>query len=471
MKTIVKALLFGATLMGCLTNCSDFLEESSQDEIKPTTVDDLAAVLYSEAYPYNFTSDNYLILLTDEVQCNGVKHTNYTERFKQGEPIFCFDKEMADGNKSFIEDENSWKNWYKLIMGCNVVLDNVDNMSGNATDKQHIKGQAMLLRAYYYMRLAMVYAQPYRIDPDKNLGVTLITTSRVNDTEPARSTVKQTYRFIEEELIKASELLRDFVPTTKYRVQKTMADILLARLYLYEENWDKAIEYAGIAIQEGPALTDFNNLVAMANIFVTSYSSEVVWNYSGRYSYAPYFGTNTLQAGMLPYSLSASTQALYDQANDLRYQKYISASTYYGSYVKKIEYSTQYDGERGIRMAEAYLTRAEAYAAKGLAKQALADLNTLRANRFTKAAYTPLTEAEVADVKQAVLDERQREYVWEEGLRWMDIKRHGLSVSHTFIDEEGVQTIYTLAKDDALYALPIPYDAIARNKNLIQNPR
>ena len=46
MKTIVKALLFGATLMGCLTNCSDFLEESSQDEIKPTTVDDLAAVLY-----------------------------------------------------------------------------------------------------------------------------------------------------------------------------------------------------------------------------------------------------------------------------------------------------------------------------------------------------------------------------------------------------------------------------------------
>ena len=92
-------------------------------------------------------------------------------------------------------------------------------------------------------------------------------------------------------------------------------------------------------------------------------------------------------------------------------------------------------------------------------------------NHFTKAAYTPLTEAEVADVKQAVLDERQREYVWEEGLRWMDIKRHGLSVSHTFIDEEGVQTIYTLAKDDALYALPIPYDAIARNKNLIQNPR
>ena len=471
MNNIFKNIISGIALTAVLTGCGDFLEESSQDEIKPTTTEDLAAVLYSDAYPYIFSSDNYLILLTDEVQCNGIKHENYTDRFRLGEPIFCFDKEMADGNKSFIEDENSWKNWYSLIMGCNVVLDNVDDMTGSEKEKTHIKGQATLLRAYYYMRLAMVYAQPYRINPEQNLGVTLITTSNVSDTEPARSTVKQTYDFIESELIKASNLLADYVPTTKYRVTKTMADILLARLYLYEEKWDKAIEYADTAIKEGPALTDFNNLPSTANIFVTSGSSEVVWNYEGRYSYSPYINSYTMQAGMLPYTLSTSTMGLYDQENDIRYRKYISASTYYGSYVMKIEYATQYDGEHGIRMAEAYLTRAEAYAAKGDKAKALADLNALRETRYTIGTYTPLTTGNTDNIMQTVLDERQREFVWEEGLRWMDIKRHGIVITHTFIDEEGNSKDYTLQKDDPLYALPIPHDAISRNKNLVQNPR
>lgn len=471
MNNILKTIIFGAVLTMTSVSCGDFLEESSQDEIKPTTTEDLAAVLYSDAYPYLFTSDSYLILLTDEVQCNGIKHENYTDRFRLGEPIFCFDSEMADGNKSFNDDENSWKNWYSLIMGCNVVLDNVDDMTGSETEKKHIKGQATLLRAYYYIRLTMVYAQPYRLNPEQNLGVTLITTSNVSDTEPARSTVKQTYDFIESELVKAADLLSDYVPTTKYRVTKTMADILLARLYLYEEKWDKAVGQASKAIKEGPALTDFNNLAAASNIFVTSGSSEVVWNYEGRYSYSPYIGSSALQAGMLPYSLSASTMVLYDQTNDIRYKKYISASTYYGCYAKKIEYSTQYDGEHGIRMAEAYLTRAEAYAAKGEKDKALSDLNTLRETRYVKGTYTPLSASDTEDVMQAVLDERQREFVWEEGLRWMDIKRHGIVVTHTFIDEEGNSRDYTLQKDDPFYALPIPHDAISRNKNLVQNPR
>ena len=50
------------------SSCHDFFKESSQDEIKPSTVEDLRSVMYKEAYPYQFASDNYLMLLTDEMQ-------------------------------------------------------------------------------------------------------------------------------------------------------------------------------------------------------------------------------------------------------------------------------------------------------------------------------------------------------------------------------------------------------------------
>lgn len=42
------------------SSCHDFFKESSQDEIKPSTVEDLRSVMYKEAYPYQFASDNYL---------------------------------------------------------------------------------------------------------------------------------------------------------------------------------------------------------------------------------------------------------------------------------------------------------------------------------------------------------------------------------------------------------------------------
>ena len=47
-----------------LAGCSDFLEESSQDEVRPTTVDDLMQVMVGEAYPMDNIIDSYLDFLT-----------------------------------------------------------------------------------------------------------------------------------------------------------------------------------------------------------------------------------------------------------------------------------------------------------------------------------------------------------------------------------------------------------------------
>ena len=48
-----------------LVSCNDFLEESSQDEVRPTTVEDLMQVMIGEAYPMETKFSRFLDHLTE----------------------------------------------------------------------------------------------------------------------------------------------------------------------------------------------------------------------------------------------------------------------------------------------------------------------------------------------------------------------------------------------------------------------
>lgn len=479
MNNIFKSIILGVTIAFGLSSCGDFLEEASQDEIKPTNTEDVAAVLYSSAYPYLFTTDNYLILLTDEVENHQYKLADYAGRMLKGKPIYTFSKTMFDGEESFINDENSWKNYYSQIKNCNVVLDYVYQMEGTDTDKRHIAGQARTLRAYYYLRLLTIYCMPYKESSlDSEYGLCHILTSRVTDKYPKRETLRATYNLVESELLTAEAELKGYTPTTYYRITQTAAQLLLSRLYLYEQKWDKCIEYATAVIKNGPQLSDFPTLGTSVNVFDPK-STEIIWNYSGGARYGEYILTtngSTINGGTLPYQLSKTVKDLY-APGDLRNctspvpsQRYVTGSDAMGWYARKT-LSNSVNGENGLRTSEAYINRAEAYAQQGKVIEAVADLNTLRRNRIHPSVYADLTLTDKDQALQFIRDERQREFVWEGGLRWMDIKRYGFSITHVFTEEDGAQQTYTLEANSPLYALPIPGDAIKKNPDLQQNKR
>lgn len=102
---------------------------------------------------------------------------------------------------------------------------------------------------------------------------------------------------------------------------------------------------------------------------------------------------------------------------------------------------------------------------------ALNDLNVLRETRYMTGSYVDEQITDANELLEFCLMERRLELSLEEGFRWFDIKRLGLSVTHIYIDTEGVEREYTLESNSPLYALPIPYDAIERNYRLEQNPR
>ena len=103
--------------------------------------------------------------------------------------------------------------------------------------------------------------------------------------------------------------------------------------------------------------------------------------------------------------------------------------------------------------------------------QALNDLNTLRETRYVAGTYVDEEITNAQDLLDFCVNERRLELCMEEGFRWFDIKRFGLSVMNRYIDSEGTEREYVLESNSLLYALPIPYDAMERNYKLKQNPR
>ncbi len=469
-----------------LTSCAHFFDESSQDEIKPSSVDDIKAMMYKEAYPYMLTSSTYLNLLTDEIQCNGLLDATYAPQHKAGTPIFTFDPTMFDAVNIIPDESNSWKLIYEKIMGCNVVKDYLPKVSGTDTEKNALLGQVLFLRAFYYLKLAMIYCQPYNgknINPDTALGLSLQLTMDVSDKFPSRSTLRETYTQIEKDLLESASLLKDnYKADSPFRVDQLAANILLSRLYLYmgrTEDMANVVKYADLAMAQGPSLTNFASFKSQfgaRGVYNIDISPEVVWVYG-----SPSFknGTYYIQAlaasgGKPPYVTSNMLKSLYN-ANDLRLASFFAGGTLY-SY--KVGSLTSNYGDAGIRMAEVYLNRAEALirqykidADPAKCTKALNDLNTLRRSRYASQTYTDINITDPDALLAFCLQERQRELCLEEGFRWSDIKRLGLSVSHHYIDADGNGNDYTLESNSLLYALPIPYDAIDRNNKLDQNPR
>lgn len=495
MSTYNKIILGLSILVLSLSSCSDFLKEVSQDEIKPSNVDDLRALMNSDAYPYGISTDYYLEILSDNTVCNGLQNTSYTGYYQNGAAIFCWNKEMFDGDEAFPADADSWLTYYGKIKGCNVVKDYLGKVGGSESDKNALLGQVLFLRAFYYLRLVMIYGQPYsgkNIDPTKSLGVPLILKMDVSDQYPTRNTLKEVYDQIESDLLQSADLLEKYYTSSSvFRVGATSAYALLSRFYLYrglDTDMDKVIAYSTKAINQGPALTNlssFKSNFGSKGIYDTSVSSETLWIFgSPTYTKGTYFSNVSTGGNIMPYTVSNDLMNMYDQVNDLRYASYYykqkdsKTGLNYSLTSGKIGMAQNSYGDHGIRVAEVYLNQAEALARQFQATgddskrvAALNDLNILRASRYAQGTYKDISFTDAAALLQFCYDERRRELCFEDGFRWFDMKRLGLSAKHTYIDTSGSPTEFTLNSWDLLYALPIPQTAIDKNYKLEQNPR
>ena len=508
-----------------LTGCNDFLEETSQSEVRPSTVEELYQVMLGEAYP-RMTSLNgdiimpYLELLTDNMQFNDVVSgneavLNLVEKFR---PIFSWKKEMYE-ECALVNGMGTWDLYYSRICGCNVVLDYLDRVSGDVEKKYDMRGQVLVLRGWWFLQLVNLYGLPYNEgDPAKNPGVPLKLSMEVTGELFPRNSVAEVYGQIEKDLLEGTALLKKYgTETSAWKMSYLAGMSLLSRMYLYMENWDKAIVYADSVLEVRSGLCDFSKFDDVENavsgnidktysgVYNSSVSNEIIWMYGNSKENTLY---TSMTAGSLDPALYAISDELVDcfeklnnpgndskvDAGDLRRCYEIVSGYYYDSQRVKHYYPYWVTKQgrangiysyscsaKGLRTAELYLNRAEAYIQKyrregsaGFRERALTDLNRLRESRFDTrhVAYVPVESRTDIDVSTAdklydfCLLERRRELMFEDH-RWFDLRRTGMPRLEHKVGSPA--TTYVLEVGSPHYVLPIPEAVMKDNARLEQN--
>ena len=263
-----------------------------------------------------------------------------------------------------------------------------------------------------------------------------------------------------QDVIEAVTLL-DTDDATGERVipNQATANALLARLYLYTENWEMAEITATKLINAYPLETD------ITNVFLKN-ASGTLWQFKPNgISDQNTYEANQFSIRFIPGQIFALTNTLLDafESGDLRRDNWVGAhtssdglTTLNFAYKYKSLFSEEESLEYSVvfRLAEQYLIRAEARAHLGNSIGSQTDLNAIR-NR----AGLPNTDASTTEeLIAAILQERFVELFTEYGHRWFDLKRLGRA-------KNTLAPLKTNWKDTDLL-FPIPETELEVNPNL-----
>lgn len=311
-----------------------------------------------------------------------------------------------------------WVTTYNQIYAANAVIKGVTNSTVLTTaQKNQLIGEALFVRALLHSYLAGVYGGcPY-----------ITTTDYQQNSTVNRLSVTGVYEKCIVDLEEASTLLPEsYISYERIRPNKFAAIALLARMYLYTEQWAEAGNAASAVLNETGLYVWEADL---DKVFLKDCSSTI-WQFSagGGYANAQEGALFIFTAGPPP-SVALSPN-LYNsfEVGDQRKTHWINnitdgTTTWYHAYKYKQDNGSSSTSEYSVmlRLAEQYLIRAEARAKQGDLIGAKEDLNFIRNN----AGLGNTTAVTAADIVNAVLNERRFELFTETGLRFFDLQRTG----------------------------------------------
>lgn len=461
LRKIFKLALIPALLS--MGSCDNFLDVVPKGVVIPQTLADYEALL-SAPLVVTRTSNN-AIYATDEIilpEANRAAAGGYPGRHAVN--TYDYLPEHYDVS----ENDEDWNAAYKAIYTFNTVIQGIaDNKEADQIKKNRLKGESLVHRAFTYLSLVNQYAKHYSSAASEDLGVPLALKPDINALLP-RSTVAEVYRQIESDLLESIGLLPES-PTYRQRPSKGAALGLLARMYLYEGNWEKSFDYANQTLAINNFVYDYNtfsyadpnNRRGALNGYPTSMNDKkhVIFN---KY---------LLKVGALDFQFQiAPTQYALYKTGDLRELFGTSPKGYTSALLAfqgVLETNGAYEyNNGGVTTQEIYLIRAEAAARLNRIPEALESLNYLRQHRFTTATFKALASNDKNEVLDWVLNERRIELAFL-CHRLIDIKRLNLEGRNIGINR-GEKVIQP---NDPRMVFPIPAKNISVNPNLVQNPR
>jgi starch-binding outer membrane protein, SusD/RagB family len=468
-KYINQTYFLGLTLtLFLLTGCEKFVEVDvpvtgltgsvvySKDATAAAAVNGIVFNVLSQNFSHGHNGITALMgLAADELDAHP-SNPHYQEYYK---------------NKITSASAPFWSEIYSKIYECNEALEGINNSTTlSPTLKNQLLGEAKFLRAFLYF---------YAVNLFGDVPLILTTDYKVNSLIPRTTSLKVWERIISD-LVEAQELL----PVNYYAPQggvyaervlpvKAAASALLARVYLYQEDWVNAAEQATTVIED----SKFTLNSDLLEVFKKN-STESIWQL-GAISPIPtipgsttdgYFFVllNAPDQSINPVSLSQSAYNLFDMIDERKTawigtfadntNIYFYANKYKTSSATGLAY-TEY--LTVLRLAEQYLIRAEANAHLNKLSEASEDLNNTR----IRAGLAAFSSGDKDILLDSIANEKRREFFCEWGHRWFDLKRTKT------IDQ--VMPVIAINKGTTWKSeyqlLPIPLSEIQLNPNMVQN--
>ncbi|MBC9797011.1 RagB/SusD family nutrient uptake outer membrane protein [Sinomicrobium weinanense] len=366
-----------------------------------------------------------------------------------------------------------WEHWYKSIGRASYAIEYTEEYGlSDENYKNRLIAEAKFLRALHYFWLVRAFGD-----------VPLQHVDLLN-----RAPKEEVYDFIEQDLSDAIAALpnkSEYASGDLGRATKGAAQALLAKVYLYKEQWEDALNYANMVMTSGEYSLEPNyediwrkySENGVESIFEVQARGEQIAHGVQQYSQtqAPRgtggwgWGFNIPSEDLLnAFNAEGDTirrdATIIFRGETLWDGREVSGSVENAMYNEKAYSSANLgdsDGDKNVRilrLAEVLLIHAEAANELGNASTALSSLNQVR----SRVNLPEVTTTDQGQLRQLIWKERRLELAFEHD-RWFDLIRTG----------QAGNVMRTLGKpfEDGKHELfPVPNDQINQTPEMTQNP-
>jgi len=491
MKTIyIKSIKIFALLFVIYSCSDDFLEITPNGVLIAETTEDYNLLLNGNGLWINGAAGDQEILRSFET-CGLEPY--FSSVYGEADPKrnnFTWEPGVIDPQS----EGNTLTDWLLLYMQriyvYNKVIDEVLYSSGGSeAEKNIIMAEARAARAAVYFELVNFYGKSYSASTaSTDLGVPIVTDADVTVPSFIRASVQEVYDFIIDDLTTAITLLPSGVKA-KPRMSKGAAKALLGKVYVYQNRFTEAISLFDAAFsdfaQAGTEvrLYDYNvstlpGGVHEAGFFGPQFDTPVD-NLEVAFTMSILQPSGFTESGVL---LSPEVSSIYG-TSDFRLHHFFSRKPFPpfpftpdfvvpGVY-RKIGSLVV---DRGVRIPDIYLLRAECKARTNDLSGAITDLEFLRLHRMNPLdAHIPTGFSQDELIKY-VFEERTREFA-SKGELWFDMRRlwndplfqDKKPYIHTLYDADGmVKETFSLEEDRLV--LRFSDKVMEDNPEMVNNP-
>lgn len=460
MKTIKKYFIkstyifFTVTLL-IILSCQDFLEvDQPLGEIKHELVfnDESTATASVTTLYYKLNED---VLVNGNLYGLASLMGLYSDELVKYEQIgndfdFFYTHQILPENSVVT---SVWNSSYKLIFLCNSILEGLENSPNiSESTKNQLIGETIFVRSLVYFYLINLFGDiPYTTSTDYKINMDL---ERINE--------DLVYSYITEDLMEARlNLSTEYVTGERVRANRFVVSALLARVFLYTENWQLADFYASEVINSSDL---YNMETDISKEFLFDSPSAILQLKQMQGLWTSEASNFIFEFGPPPiFSLNPNLAESFEEG-DLRRTYWVKElidvdqTWYMSNKYKRFDFNGP-EKEYSIvfRLAEQFLIRAEAKLKLGNLSGAAEDINHIR----NRAGLSPVSMTE--DLNDILIQERKAELFCEHGHRWFDLKRWGIA-------QEILSPIKPNWRETDIL-LPIPQTELELNPNLQpQNP-